>query len=227
LEITLELCGERVARQAWVEYTCTPEWEYFDTRKQAAYVGWPGTIMSLHVLTEPEEHDDEDEPEWVEVSDIIQTGVWPSEIVDGLRDAIEEQCRKEDGERRRAAAEGKSVSVLHAALAAGRLPTEREVLEEQRRSFQEKFGRDWQPGDPVFFDPDADQPTPSSEKKIVASVLEAMRKAGTPPQIIYAYRKTGLLLAEGVTPAHVPECKEWNAAIEEYFELERKDEGPN
>jgi hypothetical protein len=54
-----------------------------------------------------------------------------------------------------------------------------------------------------------------------------MRKAGTPPQIVYAYRKTGLLLAEGLTPAHLPEWKEWNAAIEEYFELERKGEEPN
>jgi hypothetical protein len=54
-----------------------------------------------------------------------------------------------------------------------------------------------------------------------------MRKAGAPPQIVYAYRKTGLLLAEGATPAHVPEWKEWNAAIEEYFALERKGEVPN
>jgi hypothetical protein len=227
LEITLELCGERVTRQVRVEYTYTPEWPYFDTRKQAPYVGWPGTIMSLHALTVPEEHDGEAGPEWLEVSDILQAGVLPSEIVDGLSDAIEDQCRKEDAERRRAAAEGKSVNILDAALAAGRLPTEREVLEEQRRSFQEKFGRDWQPGDPVFFDPDADQPMPWPEEKLTAGVLEAMRKAGTPPHVIYAYRKTGLLLAEGLTPAHLAEWKEWNAAIEEYFAMERKSEEPN
>jgi hypothetical protein len=227
LEITFELCGERVERQARVEYSFTPEWEYFDTRKQVPYVGWPGTIMSLHVLTVPGEHDDEDGPAWVEISDILQAAVLPSEIVDGLYDAIEEQCRKEDAERRRAAADGKSVRTLDAALAAGRLPTEREVMEEQHRAFQEKFNRDWQPGDPVFFDPDADQPTPWPEEKLAAGVLEAMRKAGTPPQIVYAYRKTGLLLAEGLTPAHLPEWEEWNAAIEEYFELERKGEEPN
>ena len=139
LEITLELCGERVTRQVRAEYTCTPEWPYFDTRKQAPYMGWPGTIMSLHALTVPEEHDGEAEPEWLEISDILQAGVLPSEIVDGLSDAIEDQCQKEDAERRRAAAGGKSVSILDVALAAGRLPTEREVLEEQRRAFQESL----------------------------------------------------------------------------------------
>jgi hypothetical protein len=105
LEITFELCGEQVARQARVEYTCTPEWEYFDPRKQTPYVGWPGTIMSLHVLTVPEAYEDggepDEEPEWVEVSELFQAGVVPSEVVDGIRDAIEEQCRKEDAERRR------------------------------------------------------------------------------------------------------------------------------
>jgi hypothetical protein len=222
LEITFELCGERVGRQARVEYTCTPEWEYFDLRKQAPYVGWPAVILSLHVLTEPEEHEDEDEPEWVEISDIFQTAVLPSEIIDGLRDAIEEQCRLQDADRRRAA---KSASIIDAALAEGRIPTEGEVLAELHRLFREKFGRDPEPGEPLFFDPDQDHPAQWPEAKATAGILEAMRKAGTPPQIIYAYRKTGLLLAEGITPPDAPAWKEWNAAIDEYFALERKAKG--
>jgi hypothetical protein len=206
LEITFELCGERVLRPARVEYTCTPEWEYFDTRKQAPYVGWPATIMSLHVLTVPEECDDDEEPEWVEVSDIFQTAVLPSEIIDGLRDAIEEQCRQQDAERRQAA---KSESIIDTALAEGRIPTVSEVHAELFRLFREKSGRDPEPGEPLFFDPDQDQPTQWPEAKATAGILEAMRKAGTPPQIIYAYRKTGLLLAEGITPPDAPEWKEW------------------
>jgi hypothetical protein len=225
LEITFELCGERVARQARVEYTCTPEWEYFDARKQAPYVGWPATIISLHVLTEPEECDDEEEPESVEVSDIFQVGVLPSEIIDGLRDAIEEQCRQEDAERRWAATGDTPASLMHAALAEGRIPTQGEVLAELHRLFREKFGRDPEPDEPLFFDPDQDQPTQWPEAKATASILEAMRKAGTPPQIIYAYRKTGLLLAEGIAPPEAPEWNEWNAAIDEYFVLERKAKG--
>src|SRR5262249_2506254 len=102
----------------------------------------------------------------------------------------------------------------------------REILEAQRERFREKFGRDWNPDDPVFFDPDADSPTPMSEAKIEADVLEAMRKAGTPPQIMYAYKRTGgLILMEGMHE-HWPadRVKEWDDAITEYFELERKAE---
>src|ERR1700730_17734193 len=76
-------------------------------------------------------------------------------------------------------------------------PEAEEAINAQREAFRRKFGRDWGPGDPVFFDPDADQPTPMSSVRLEAEILEAMRKAGTPPEIIYAYKKTGLLLVEG------------------------------
>ena len=60
-------------------------------------------------------------------------------------------------------------------------------------------GRDWGPNDPVFFDPDSPEPLPMSAAKVEADVVEAMRKAGTPAQIIYAYKRTGgLLLMEGM-----------------------------
>src|SRR5205809_2859164 len=47
------------------------------------------------------------------------------------------------------------------------------VLEDQRRKFIEKFGRDPGPGGPVFFDPRADTPQPlkieeKDERKILA-----------------------------------------------------------
>src|SRR5215470_17590266 len=72
-----------------------------------------------------------------------------------------------------------------------------EIVEAQRQRFREKFGRDWGPNDPVFFDPDATEPVPMSAVKLEAETVEAMRKAGTPPQIIYAYKRTGgLLLTE-------------------------------
>jgi len=119
----------------------------------------------------------------------------------------------------------KRKNVMDAALSAGRLPTAKEALEEQRQLFRQKFGRDWRAGDPVFFDPDKDEPTQWSEGKLTAGILEAMRKAGTPPQIIYAYRKTGRLLVEGMTQAEPAVWKEWNDAIDEYFALERKARG--
>jgi hypothetical protein len=40
------------------------------------------------------------------------------------------------------------------------------ILQEQRRAFMEKFGREPGPSDPVFFDPDFDVPTPLTEAKL-------------------------------------------------------------
>jgi hypothetical protein len=40
-----------------------------------------------------------------------------------------------------------------------------QAIRQQARSFREKFGRDMGPDDPVFFDPDADEPLPLSEER--------------------------------------------------------------
>ncbi len=40
------------------------------------------------------------------------------------------------------------------------------ILKEQRRAFIEKFGREPGPTDPVFFDPECDNPTPLSPKRL-------------------------------------------------------------
>lgn len=40
-----------------------------------------------------------------------------------------------------------------------------EIMAERAREFRERFGREMQAGDPVFWDPDADTPTPLSEDK--------------------------------------------------------------
>jgi hypothetical protein len=105
----------------------------------------------------------------------------------------------------------------------------REILESQRQRFREKFGRDPGPHDPVFFDPDATDPVPMSAVKIEADVLEAMRKAGTPPQIAYAYRRTGGLLLREDMREHWPKdrVKEWDNAIDEYFAIEEASKQPD
>jgi hypothetical protein len=97
----------------------------------------------------------------------------------------------------------------------------RDALLEQRAAFRAKFGRDPGPNDPLLFDPDKDEPTPIGEARLDAEMLEAMRKTGVPPQIIFAYRKTGRLLLEGNRDLYPPEAQsEWDAAINEYFRLE-------
>jgi integrase len=103
-------------------------------------------------------------------------------------------------------------------------PQVMDALETQRGAFRKKFGRDMGPGDPLYFDPDEDTPQPFPDDKMRVQILEAMNKAGVPPQIAYAYAKTGLLLMEehqGNYPAEA--IAEWTAAIEEYFRLQ--DEG--
>jgi hypothetical protein len=98
-----------------------------------------------------------------------------------------------------------------------------EILEETRKAFRAKCGRNPGPGDPVFFDPDADTPQPLSEEKLRAQTLEAMTKADIAPQIAYAFAKTGLLLLEGQEQNYPPDAiAEWNAAIEEYLRLEEE-----
>ncbi|HEY7084536.1 MAG TPA: hypothetical protein VH519_06940 [Hyphomicrobiaceae bacterium] len=105
----------------------------------------------------------------------------------------------------------------------------REILENQRQRFREKFGRDPGPSDPVFFEPDATEPVPMSAVKVEAETIEAMRKAGTPPQFIYAYKRTGgLLLMENMREHWPPDrVKEWDDAIDQYFAIEEASKQPD
>src|SRR5215813_9314450 len=108
-------------------------------------------------------------------------------------------------------------------------PEVHDALLQQREAFRAKFGRDPGPNDPVFFDPDAPEPVPMSAVTIEAETVEAMRKAGTPPQIIYAYKRTGGLLLREDMREHWPQdrVKEWDDAIDEYFAIEDASKQPD
>jgi hypothetical protein len=57
----------------------------------------------------------------------------------------------------------------------------REILERQRQAFRAKFGRDPGPNDPIFFDPDCDEPRSFDLDKDGAgksAMLTAARRAG-------------------------------------------------
>jgi len=62
----------------------------------------------------------------------------------------------------------------------------RQALIWQQEAFKEKFGREWQEGDPLFVDPDSDVPKPYPEDRMRRELLELMQQAETPPEIIYA-----------------------------------------
>jgi hypothetical protein len=52
------------------------------------------------------------------------------------------------------------------------------ALFDQRIAFAKKFGREPAPGEPIFFDPDKDVPTPAPIGNNHIGVVEAMLKAG-------------------------------------------------
>jgi hypothetical protein len=117
-DVTIEVFGLRIARKMRVEYSHTPEWECFDLQKQAPYVGWDSTSWTLLMLTVPAEDtdddpkpaEDDDKPEWVKVGDLSQLGLLPSAFWDRLDEVIETNCKAEDVERRRWAAENPPAS---------------------------------------------------------------------------------------------------------------------
>jgi hypothetical protein len=70
----------------------------------------------------------------------------------------------------------------------------RRVLSSEQEAFKEKFGREWQPGDPIFFDPESDVPKPYPIDEARRILIEVMQMAKTPPEFIYAFKKTDMLL---------------------------------
>lgn len=95
-----------------------------------------------------------------------------------------------------------------------------EIIEEQKRKFQEEHGREIGPDDKLFFD------APPLEH-VEHHMVEAMKQAGLDPAMIYAFEKTGLLVTEE-NQHLLPESDlaEWDAAIEEYEIRQENEELP-
>lgn len=88
------------------------------------------------------------------------------------------------------------------------------VLEESRRLFVEKHGREPGPDDLIF----EDMPHPEVMEH---EMVQAMKRAGTRPELIYAYEKTSRLVTEDNRKYLTQdELDEWEDAIDEYFLLE-------
>lgn len=88
----------------------------------------------------------------------------------------------------------------------------------QRRQFEEKFGRPPGPDDPVFFDPDSDEPVELSLIEAERSNTAMLQAAGIHPAWIYATQNTG-----GLAPrpdgsfAEPDRGQEWNEAVDRYL----------
>lgn len=97
---------------------------------------------------------------------------------------------------------------------------DRVVIEEQLQAFREKFGRDARPGEPIYFDPTKDVPTPLSEEAVKAHTIASMRKAGVREAVIYAYEKTGwLVTARNRSKIPPGGIKEYEMAFDEWERL--------
>ncbi|MGW3291048.1 hypothetical protein ACWDR3_41085 [Streptomyces sp. NPDC001002] len=94
-----------------------------------------------------------------------------------------------------------------------------EAMEGQRAAFEEKFGLSPGPDDPVFFDPEADEPRPLPQDalhRVMDEVLEAAERSGLDPAFVHAYRSTAHdgREAEGFTGGDLGEDTSQAAAVE-------------
>jgi hypothetical protein len=76
----------------------------------------------------------------------------------------------------------------------------REAMERQAERFREKFGRDPGPEDPIFFDPDADEPRPFDLDIATREMAEELRHAGIAagidPSLIEAWCELGYVVTD-------------------------------
>lgn len=100
-------------------------------------------------------------------------------------------------------------------------PHLQDVLERQLVRFREKFGREPGADDPVFFDPDADEPRAINENSLAGAITVAAYQAGVPEAQIYAMKKTGMMIVHGVNE-HLftqEDMAAWLAALQEFDSL--------
>lgn len=93
------------------------------------------------------------------------------------------------------------------------------ALQAQLDAFAAKFGREPGPEDPIFFDPDCDEPVPmrpESEEKAWADLFRAAEEAGLDPAYISAWEELGYIVTE--TNQHLFSAHE----VDAYFEAVRR-----
>ena len=99
-------------------------------------------------------------------------------------------------------------------------PDQAAALEAQVRRFEEKFGRPPGPDDPLFFDPDADEPQPVSLTGLETETVAMLEAAGICPAWIYAYQHTGGLLPRpDGSFASERDQAEWDEVISRYVRV--------
>jgi hypothetical protein len=94
----------------------------------------------------------------------------------------------------------------------------REMLQRQAERFRTKFGRDPGPKDPIFFDPDANEPRPvdpdTATHGITDELPQAGTEAGTDPALIEAWCELGYVVTEDTRHLFsAGDIAAWNEAV--------------
>lgn len=97
-------------------------------------------------------------------------------------------------------------------------------LEPQLEAFRKKFGREPGAGDPIFFDPDKDEPTPIPANKFEDGfdrmITNALARDAVRPEFAYAMFQTRrIVTTDNVELLSEAEQQEWTDAVDEYLEL--------
>lgn len=98
------------------------------------------------------------------------------------------------------------------------------LLECQRALFRQKFGREAQVEDPIFFDPDGKEPQPIITEKHASEPIEQLcqrlSNAGVDPAFLFAIRKT-MQLGMAAPPSMYREIDvgQWLKAVDEYHQF--------
>ena len=104
------------------------------------------------------------------------------------------------------------------------------AMERQAERFREKFGRDPGPKDPIFFDPDADEPRPFDLDTATREMAEELRHAGmeegTDPSLIEAWCELGYVVTEDTRHLFsASDIAVWNEAVRRHAgDLEEDDD---
>ena len=97
-------------------------------------------------------------------------------------------------------------------------PDGKAALDAQVRAFERKFGRPPDPDDPIFFDPDADEPQPIPLVGLEQAGTHMLTAAGTCDAWIYAYQHTdGLLPRPDGTFNSDKDRRDWDTAVARFL----------
>jgi hypothetical protein len=107
--MTFGFLGGRYDKNCRVLYEFTPEWDYYDGKSGEIRPGVECLSYHLEIEAVPEVRQRKDltwqlgKPYWKRFDDFIADDVFSHDMQDAIVDAIDEKCRAEDAERRKAA----------------------------------------------------------------------------------------------------------------------------